>query len=319
MAVSTENQLINKIALDVIEISKISIGDTLIYSAGNTVTYHVDDEITYQEEVDADETVLSPKTFIPEKVGWEFVGWRKDIVASADVLSDLVMDDDPIELYAVFQQTAGTKQRFYNNGTVADPTFEITYVWNGNRTINSIEFNKTVLNPNFTASKSGYTFLGWSTSASSTTVQTSLTATKDMTLYAVFKYPDKVLISSTQTFTISPNFTASSPQTLYSINTSMYPTHNVTAHVSSWSVGNSTGGVVTSSLYIDGTSVRGRKAVAGETTDNGGVGASGATFTLSNKSGNLTSYVVASSGAYVASDPKVYVDKLEGIGATVVG
>lgn len=82
MAGSMENQLIGKIALDIIDIFKISLGDVLIYSDGNVVTYYVDTDIVYQEEVDADETVLSPKTFTPVKEGWKFAGWRQDTVAT---------------------------------------------------------------------------------------------------------------------------------------------------------------------------------------------------------------------------------------------
>lgn len=125
--------------------SKISIGNEIVYSAGNTVTYHVDTNVVYQEEVDADETVLSPK-FTPTKEGWEFVGWRQDDSARADVLDNLVMGDNPITLYAVFQKDitlsynanggsgtmdSETKQSYYNNETISNPTFilsESSYV-----------------------------------------------------------------------------------------------------------------------------------------------------------------------------------------------
>lgn len=74
MAGSTGNKFIGKISFDKANIAKISIGDILVYSSGNTVTYYVDTNVIYQEEVDIDDTVLSPKTFSPTKEGWEFVG-----------------------------------------------------------------------------------------------------------------------------------------------------------------------------------------------------------------------------------------------------
>lgn len=126
---------------DLHTISKISIGDVVVYSAGTTVTYYVDTNAVYQEEVDVDETVLSPKTFTPTKAGWEFVGWRLDSVASGDVLSKLDMGDDTIILYGAFQQSitlsydgngsdegstaAETQQRYYNNGAVSNPQFTV--------------------------------------------------------------------------------------------------------------------------------------------------------------------------------------------------
>lgn len=110
-----------------------------IYSAGNIVTYQVDTNVTYQEEVDSDATCLSPATFTPTKSGYTFLGWREDTAASATVLTEKVMADEPITLYAVFQKTitlsyngnsstsgstaAQTGALYYNNGNVQNPTF----------------------------------------------------------------------------------------------------------------------------------------------------------------------------------------------------
>lgn len=186
MAVSTGKQLIGKIALDIVDISKISIGDVLIYSAGNTATYYVDTDVVYQEEIDADDTVLLPKTFTPTKDGWEFVGWRLDNTANGDVLEALTMGDDPIVLYAVFSQdvtlsydgngsTEGdtaseTKQRYYNYGNVTDPIFTIKE--NG-------------------FSRSAYTFTNWRLNSASGTVynpNTVLTLSENATMYAYWTY-----------------------------------------------------------------------------------------------------------------------------------
>lgn len=160
---------------------KIYKGTTQIYSSGNICTYVVDSGVSYQEEVEEGESCLSPKTFTPSKSGWTFVGWRQDATANASVYSSLVMGDAPITLYAVFKQviTLSTvanrttsnqsKDRIYNNGNVANPSF-------------------TVSNP----SKSGASFLGWSASSSSTSISNSsisnLTLTASTTRWAVFKY-----------------------------------------------------------------------------------------------------------------------------------
>ena len=161
-----------------------------VYSAGNVVTYNVDSGVSYKEEVDSGASCLSPKTFTPTKSGWTFVGWRVDTTASESVLTSKVMDSDPITLYAVFKQTVtlttvangvtskSNGTRCYNNGNTVNPTF-------------------TVANP----TKSGTTFKGWSSSASSTSITNSsisgLSLSASTTRYAVFKYDDAVLVTKT--------------------------------------------------------------------------------------------------------------------------
>ncbi len=132
------------------------MGATRVYSAGNIVTYHVDSGVTYQEEVDDGESCLSPKTFTPAKSGWEFVGWRQDTAAPADgsVESSVPMGDDPITLYAVFRKLIAVT--YYNNSTSASTISGYRYYNNG-----------SVVNPSFTltqASAGGWTARGWSTS-----------------------------------------------------------------------------------------------------------------------------------------------------------
>ena len=73
-----------------------------VWGSGSSVTYVVDTNKAYSEDVLNGDSVLSPKTFTPTKDGYTFVGWRKDKTASASVLTSLVMDTDPITLYAVF-------------------------------------------------------------------------------------------------------------------------------------------------------------------------------------------------------------------------
>ena len=102
-----------------------------IYNAGNTVTYYVDTDVVYTEEVDSEASCLSPKTFTPAKSDWEFVGWRENNTASSEILTDKIMGDSPITLYAVFKQditctfiSNGTQTvkgtKYYNNNNVAD-------------------------------------------------------------------------------------------------------------------------------------------------------------------------------------------------------
>lgn len=166
------------------KIARMYCEGDVIYSSGNIVTYMVDIGLSYQEEVDEGESCLSPKTFVPEKTEWTFVGWKQDTTANGNVASELLMGDEPVTLYAVFKQTVTlttvansvtskqNKDRIYNNGAVANPAFTVT--------------NPTV---------SGATFQGWSSSSSSVSISNSsisnLYLTASTTRYAVFKYPDK--------------------------------------------------------------------------------------------------------------------------------
>lgn len=169
-------------------IAKMYCENNILYSSGNTitytVTYHVDTGVTYQEEVDEGASCLSPQTFIPEKSGWEFAGWRQDTEANGSVLSSLAMYDVPVTLYAVFRQTitlsyngnsatngstaAQTGCRYYNNGNVANPGF----------TLRSNGF-----------SRSDYTFSKWALGSASGTqyaAGASVTLSASTTMYAVW-------------------------------------------------------------------------------------------------------------------------------------
>lgn len=137
-----------------LKVKKIYKGTAQVYSSGNIVTYHVDTGITYQEEVDEGASCLSPKTFIPAKSGWTFVGWRSDASANANVHQSLGMGDDPVVLYAVFRQAVTVT--YYNGSTAASSTSGYRYYNSGN-----------IANPSFTltqAALSGWTARGWSAS-----------------------------------------------------------------------------------------------------------------------------------------------------------
>ncbi len=128
-----------------------------VFSAGNIVTYQVDGSTAYREEVEYENSCLSPTTFTPTKAGWEFVGWREDRVANGTVLTNKLMGDDPITLYAVFRQSVTiTYYQFY------DPT---AHKKSGYRYYNT----GNTVNPKFTITPSGYdskvwTFRGWTVS-----------------------------------------------------------------------------------------------------------------------------------------------------------
>lgn len=160
------------------KVKRAYIGDLLYYSSGNPVTYYVDAGTIYTEEVEDGATCLSPTTFTPSKSGYTFTGWREDSTASSSILESKVMGDSPITLYAVFQKnitvtkyngstsaTTETKQQYYNNTNIANPTFILSQT-----------------------AQSGWTANGWTTSTSATgsiAVNNggSVTLTADTTYY----------------------------------------------------------------------------------------------------------------------------------------
>lgn len=91
-----------------------------IWSAGSTVLYYVDTEESHIVEYDNDLDVLNPTAFTPAKEGWTFVGWREDTAASGDVLTEKIMNDEPITLYAVFEQTITLS--YNGNGSTSGST-----------------------------------------------------------------------------------------------------------------------------------------------------------------------------------------------------
>lgn len=124
-----------------------------IWSSGNAVTYYVDLEssIYYVEDVNSGNSCLSPTTFTPMKSGWTFVGWREDKIASSSVLTNKVMGNDPITLYAVFEQNVTATFISYSN---TQYTYGNRYYNNGNTE------NASVSVPDG-ASYSGWDWRGW--------------------------------------------------------------------------------------------------------------------------------------------------------------
>lgn len=121
------------------EVYRMYYGNIRVYPNAGNVTYIVDNNVSYIEEVDIDDSCLSPTTFTPTKSGWTFIGWREDTGANGTVLSSKIMDGNDVTLYAVFRQTitlsyngngatGGSTSnqidyRYYNNGNITNPSF----------------------------------------------------------------------------------------------------------------------------------------------------------------------------------------------------
>lgn len=118
------------------KIKKIYSGTRQVWSGASVVTYRVDSGVTETREVDEGQSVL---TCTPTKSGWTFLGWRDDSTASSSVHTTKVATGEPMTLYAVFYQnitvtyynnstsaSTSTKQRYYNNANIANPSFTLT-------------------------------------------------------------------------------------------------------------------------------------------------------------------------------------------------
>ena len=173
-----------------IKAKKAYIGTQQVYSAGNIVTYYVDVNIApIIKEIDSGASCLTPG-FTPTKSGCTFTGWRRDNMPSKDVETNLVMGDEPIDLYAVFEQDVTlttvvsgnavphTKKSYYNNNnwayalfTIPDPTLD------------------------------GATFKGWTWDGVNIAHEhiIDLPVTENVTRYAVFEYSDITLKSGAWT------------------------------------------------------------------------------------------------------------------------
>lgn len=161
------------------------IGATRVYSAGSTVTYVVDNGVSYTEEIDSGASCLSPKTFTPAKSGWTFAGWRQDTSPNGNVLTNLVMEDGPITLYAVFAKSVtvsyynestgvikDVKNRYYNVGSITNPSFTL-----------------------YQTAKNGWTPAGWAVADGSVAYSngTAFTRDSDITLYG--KYNQTITVT----------------------------------------------------------------------------------------------------------------------------
>lgn len=163
-----------------------------VFSSGNICTYYVNTNDVHSEEIDGDDSCLTPKTFTPSISGWTFVGWREDNVVSSTVLTSKTMGEDPITLYAVFKKVsyvAGVYvTQWYNNGNWINPCI---YVGTSSGTVVEYFNNGASIIPpkTFTPSISGWTFVGWrgDTTATSSVYGSYTMGTGIVTLYGVFR------------------------------------------------------------------------------------------------------------------------------------
>lgn len=180
---SYENTTIKKMNYNGQKVKKWYHDGVRVFTAGNVVTYHVNPSTSYQEEVDSEASCLSPTTFTPELSGYTFVGWREDTTASGEVLSEKIMGDEPISLYAVFKKTFTLSfANNYASGGATNPVSGNQYYNNGNIV------NPIVTLPADGYTRSGLTFIKWVLG----TVGTKITLTADTTTRAVCKYSDMV-------------------------------------------------------------------------------------------------------------------------------
>lgn len=114
-----------------------------------------------------------------------------------DGVTNIIVDSGDADAVAdveyAYQKAVLEFKKFYSAGNI------VTYVVNGKQYQEEVDEGASVLSPkSFTPSKSGATFLGYSDSATSTTVLAEkVMGDEPITLYAVFKYPDG---TATQTY-----------------------------------------------------------------------------------------------------------------------
>ena len=175
----------------------------LVYSASTQITYKVDTGTTYTEEIEYGSSALIPKSFTPTKTGYTFVGWRTDNAASSSVLTKKDVDTEAFTLYAVFKKTitlsyngngstggstaAQTGTKYYNNGTVKNPTFALA----------SNGFTKT-----------SYNFSKWAMGSASGTqyaAGASVALLEDTMFYAVWTMKSYATLFSSSDYHIGSN------------------------------------------------------------------------------------------------------------------
>ena len=172
----------------------------VLWSAGSSVTYIVDVDTSYIEEVESGTSCLEPKTFTPFKEGWEFLGWREDTVASADVLSHKLMGDDAVTLYAVYRKAVSLS---YNgngaqSGSVASQSG--TAYYNGAGNTEDVTF--TLAGNGF--ARSDYNFTGWDLGAAGA----SITLSEDTVVYAQWeRIPAEAFYLYVDTLGLSVSYT----------------------------------------------------------------------------------------------------------------
>lgn len=156
---AVNNITLKKMFFDGTKVKKWFHNGEKVYADGNTVTYYFDSNDVYVENIENETSCLDPQEIDYEnrKKGWEFVGWREDDAVSTEVLSEKIMNDEPITLYAVYKRTLTAS--FDGNGATSgfvDDVTGVQYYNNGNS-----------IDPKVTLPENGYTytdhiFVDWS-------------------------------------------------------------------------------------------------------------------------------------------------------------
>lgn len=146
---------------------------TITYNANNGTGAPESQTKTHGEDITLSSTVPT------RSGGWRFLGWSTSSTATSATYSAGATfgENGNITLYAVWERITHTVTYNYsqNGGTSASVT-----------TATVGENDAISLSP--TASKSGYTFLGWNTNANATSALSSLTmGTSNVTLYAIYR------------------------------------------------------------------------------------------------------------------------------------
>ena len=146
---------------------------TIVYNANGGTGAPESQTKTHGEDITLSSTVPT------RSGGWRFLGWSKDSSAISATYSAgaTFSENGNITLYAVWERITHTVTYNYsqNGGTSASVT-----------TATVGEGDAISLSP--TATKSGYTFLGWNTNANATSALSSLTmSTSNVTLYAIYR------------------------------------------------------------------------------------------------------------------------------------
>ena len=151
-----------------------------IWGSKSSAIYVVDTNESYSENVTVGDSVLSPASFTPIKDGYTFVGWRMDKTPSEDILTDKVMSDEPITLYAVFKRTLTLT--YYDNSTTEATKTGVQYYNNG-----------STANPSFNmiqSDKDGWSAIGWAIDTKAGPMAKFLklvTISSDLTIYGCYK------------------------------------------------------------------------------------------------------------------------------------
>lgn len=151
----------------------------------HTITYQVDTDVVYSEEFNNGVDATKPTSFVPEKEGYEFVGWKDNATANEDVLLYKLVDGDSFTLYAVFKKTI-TLSYDGNGSTSGDSTSQTGAIYyNGSGHTTNATF--VVANNEFT--KTAHEFGNWalgSVDGSKYSAGESVTLTENGTLYAIW-------------------------------------------------------------------------------------------------------------------------------------